>query len=461
MWKSTSSYSVERQVGERHNFATQSDMFEHFKRMNAETNELRGAKKQGTSGAAASLAAEDEERPLSRAADPIVEEGGKAKRKRDAAVPVAASSVPPALKRSRSVTTTSPSTPLRPSRSASYAPTSTPHNRSSTTLHSHSDSALKRSRSALSASVPLAYPSPSPTPSPAPSPAPSPEPPVPSASEEDAALLEAKRNARKQFELSSLRHAYEQASKQGGAAFVALDVEFWERDHDVLLEFGWSVVEFTKKEDGSIKARREDQHAAVKENLRFKNGRFAPNARDHFDFGRTLTLPKQVLFQLLSALLATLSATQPVYLIFHDPRADLRALGQLGFSPEREFVKDLQRLPAAFCGEGEKGYELEGNVWVVDTQRLFEAWSTRKCQIGLGKACTEMEVPTKRLHNAGNDAHYTLDLFERLMDPSRQPSPDSPLMREIDQRAEAAAVKKAEARKERERKEQEVLERVV
>ncbi|GAA5900944.1 hypothetical protein JCM6882_005985 [Rhodosporidiobolus microsporus] len=273
--------------------------------------------------------------------------------------------------------------------------------------------------------------------------------PQPRVTPEAAALLEAKRTARKQFELSTVRHAYERASKEGGAAFVSLDVEFWERDHDVLLEFGWSVVEFSKRKDGSIKARREDQHAVVRENARFRNGRFAPDARDHFDFGRTLTLPQQTLYQLLSALLSTLSSTQPVYLIFHDPRADLRSLQHLGFNPDRDFTKDLQKLAPALSGSPAPGFELEGRVWVLDTQRLFEAWTGRKCQIGLEKACTEMDVPTKRLHNAGNDSHYTLDLFERLMDPSRTPSPDSPLLLELDRRAAAAAQKKAEAAKER------------
>lgn len=89
-------------------------------------------------------------------------------------------------------------------------------------------------------------------------------------------------------ELTLLRSAYARAQSEGGAAFVSLDVEMWERDKSVLLEFGWSVVEFTKKKKdgkgkgkgGGVKVRREDQHAIVKENLWRRNGRWSPDARD-------------------------------------------------------------------------------------------------------------------------------------------------------------------------------------
>ncbi|GAA6033217.1 hypothetical protein JCM8097_003000 [Rhodosporidiobolus ruineniae] len=306
-----------------------------------------------------------------------------------------------------------------------------------------------------------------------------PLPPLFPQSSEPADLAEAKLAGAKQFELSMLRHAYERASTQGGAAFVSLDVEFWERDHDVLLEFGWSVVEFSRSQkDGKVKARREDQHVVVKENLRRRNGRFAPDARDHFDFGRSLILPQASLFHLLSALFSTLSATQPVYLIFHDPRGDLRALERLGFSLN-DFETDLRNLggatavaavegagaaaggkkrkkrAAAFASPSpspapEGPADGPGKLWVVDTQRMFEAWIKRRCQVGLERACTEVEVPTKRLHNAGNDAHYTLDLFERLCDPARVVSPSSTLLVDLDERAARAAEKKAQRALEKE-----------
>lgn len=119
----------------------------------------------------------------------------------------------------------------------------------------------------------------------------------------------------------------------------------------------------------------------------------------HFDFGRTLTLPSGALFYLLHALFSTLSATHPLFLIFHDPRGDIKALTKLGFDPQKEFERDLMQF-----GKRREG----GGIWVVDTQRVFGGWLGRKGQIGLEKACVEVNVPTKRLHNAGNDAHCKL-----------------------------------------------------
>ncbi|GAA5842027.1 hypothetical protein JCM5353_001098 [Sporobolomyces roseus] len=280
---------------------------------------------------------------------------------------------------------------------------------------------------------------------------------IPSSNDPDVEIADAKIAASKSFELETLRHVYETAAREGGASFLALDVEFWERDHEVLTEFGWSLVEFVRHQNGNVSARREDQHAVIKENQRFRNGRFAPDARDHFDFGRTLTLPSGALFYLLHALFSTLSATHPLFLIFHDPRGDIKALTKLGFDPQKEFERDLMQF-----GKRREG----GGIWVVDTQRVFGGWLGRKGQIGLEKACVEVNVPTKRLHNAGNDAHYTLTLLEKLMDRSLRPAEDSALIRLLDERAAAAKrakllnAEKRDKEKEKEANEQASLKRV-
>ncbi|GAA6058776.1 hypothetical protein JCM10212_001892 [Sporobolomyces blumeae] len=352
--------------------------------------------------------------------------------------------------------------------------------------------------------TPVASPRASPEPTLAPVPAPSapatlpvsaqPQRPTPTSLNDPVDLADAKLAASKSFELETLRLAYSAAQEHGGASFLALDVEFWERDHDVLTEFGWSVVEFVKDETGTVKARREDQHAVIKENQRFRNGRFSPDARDHFDFGRTLVLPSGALYYLLHALFATLSATHPLFLVFHDPRGDLKALKKLGFDPSTEFEPDLKALrpkagqkgkgvsPAASSSSSSSSSKAKkmkgagrpqgsearggGGIYVVDTQRVFAAWLGRKSQIGLEKACKEIDVPTRRLHNAGNDAHYTLALLEKLMDRSLVPSSDSPLVRFLDERAAAAKVQRLAAstasavdRRETERNEQAKLER--
>lgn len=214
----------------------------------------------------------------------------------------------------------------------------------------------------------------------------------------------------KGMDLETSRKLYEKALVSGGAAFLALDIETWERAHDAMLEFGWSFVDFEYR-NGKVEVRREDQHVVIKENSHRRNGKFSPDARDHFDFGQSLHLPEQVLYNLLHALLETLSSSTPLFLIFHDPRSDLKSIAQLGFDT-KTFIHELRHL-----GKGKAG------VYVVDTQRLYSAWEGVNRQTRLSACCEVLEVPTRRLHNAGNDAHYTLEIFERLMDRSRKSIP--------------------------------------
>lgn len=141
---------------------------------------------------------------------------------------------------------------------------------------------------------------------------------------------------------------------------------------------------------------------------------------------------------------------------------DLSALRRLGFDTTRDFQNDLRKLTTFHATSGG-----DHGVWVVDTQALFSGWLKRKSQIGLERACKEIELATKRLHNAGNDARCrspvtsrsspsprepvphelfavtdTLDLFEHMMDRSNSPAPASSLIRFLDERAATEAANK-------------------
>ncbi|BGP10593.1 hypothetical protein JCM10049v2_006485 [Rhodotorula toruloides] len=240
------------------------------------------------------------------------------------------------------------------------------------------------------------------------------------------AIADAKSVALARMHLESLRSAFEHAARTGDAAFVALDVEFWERDYDVLLEFGWTVLDFQKDEEtGEIHPHREDQHILVRDNMHRKNSKYVSDRRHLFQFGRSLVYDQRKIATLLQGMLANYATSKTLYLIFHDPNMDLKALHQLGFDVQNDFAYDLRKL-----GSGRE----EGKCWVVDTQTLFAGWMARKCQVGLLQACEQVEIKPKALHNAGNDAHYTLELFEKLMDRSAMPSASSKLVATLDNR---------------------------
>lgn len=90
-------------------------------------------------------------------------------------------------------------------------------------------------------------------------------PPAPTSIFADAEKIAvAKHVAVRAFELETLRLAHEAAVRNGTGAFLALDVEAWEFDHDLLLEFGWSILEYVKDEKtGKVTERRETQHVGA------------------------------------------------------------------------------------------------------------------------------------------------------------------------------------------------------
>ncbi|KAL8277378.1 hypothetical protein RQP46_010218 [Phenoliferia psychrophenolica] len=198
--------------------------------------------------------------------------------------------------------------------------------------------------------------------------------------------------------LERVREAWNKARMVDGAAtFLALDVETWEHDHDLLTEFGWSLVQFS----GGKEVARTVEHIVVQENAHRRNGRYCPDARDHFDFGTTRTLPQAQLLSTLSSLFSSSTST-PLYLIAHDPRSDLVALSLLGI-PTTPFLPSVPSPPPTT------------GIFILDSQDLYCGLVREKGKRKLELCASQLDVQTRRLHNAANDAKYTLDIFERMM----------------------------------------------
>lgn len=135
----------------------------------------------------------------------------------------------------------------------------------------------------------------------------------------------------------------------------------------------------------------------MQENARKRNGRFVPDARDHFDFGTSLTLPTTSLVARLRTHITALSSYHPLIPLCHDPRSDLVALQLLGIETSG-FKRGMEDLWRSMITEG--GLWPNG-VWVVDTQVLYSGWMNDKRQVKLETCCAVLQLPTRRLHNAG------------------------------------------------------------
>ncbi|KAI6047401.1 hypothetical protein EDC04DRAFT_2876436 [Pisolithus marmoratus] len=181
------------------------------------------------------------------------------------------------------------------------------------------------------------------------------------------------------------------AQQQG--TWCALDFEAWDRDHTLLTEFGWSTVRW----DHGSKIE-EQGHLIVKER-RYYTNTFVSNNRDRFSFGKSEEVNKATFKQRIQALIEDLKKSGPLFLIFHDNNQDIKYLKSKDVDVQLPDVVFL--LPDVLPKDG---------IFVLDTSDLFaalegEGGGNRR---SLERICRHLQIPTAHLHNAGNDAHYTM-----------------------------------------------------
>lgn len=133
----------------------------------------------------------------------------------------------------------------------------------------------------------------------------------------------------------------------------------------------------------------------------------------------------------LNATITTLSAHGPLVLVFHNAAAEIEYFRDLGFdtscwldsfaaagAEHTELTSKLETLlidleeGSAIASASSSIYQgnpsvAKGSILIQDTQKLFSASGLPGAipQIGLSKALKALQIPYKRMHNAGNDAH--------------------------------------------------------
>ncbi|KAH0839875.1 hypothetical protein J3R83DRAFT_826 [Lanmaoa asiatica] len=180
---------------------------------------------------------------------------------------------------------------------------------------------------------------------------------------------------------------------QKRGVWCALDFEAWDRDHTLLTEFGWSTAHW--KDDKQIE---EQGHLIVKEHKYYTNT-FVPDHREHFEFGTSEEVTKAVFKNRIQTLVAGLQSTGPLFLIFHDNNQDIKYL--------KSKDVDVMLSNMAFMLPD---VPPQDGIFIIDTSDLFaalegEAGGNRR---SLERVCRHLQIRTTYLHNAGNDAHYTM-----------------------------------------------------
>jgi len=168
--------------------------------------------------------------------------------------------------------------------------------------------------------------------------------------------------------------------------FISLDTESYERNHNLLTEIGWVI--FDKL--GKIKKKRQ---CVIKENIKYHNKRVGDN-KFNYNFGRYEVIP------LTGAKKILINDLKKVdYIVGQDIKKDTRDLEKIGI--------DLTKFEV--INGVEKPYG------IIDTLDLYTGNFIEK-GIKLEKGLEKLSISYENLHNAGNDAYYTMQYFLKLIE---------------------------------------------
>jgi hypothetical protein len=159
-------------------------------------------------------------------------------------------------------------------------------------------------------------------------------------------------------------------SGQETGKFVSIDIECFERDQKRITEIGISALRFP---GGRIHT----EHLLVWEHRHMRNGRWVPDNSRAFNHGKSRWINlRDCETRVLDALKGRFS--EQVYLIGHDPLADIRFL------------------------EKNLGCSVPAGLITFDTRLMFSAWGGDHTLRKLSICLEEVGVQYSNLHNAGN-----------------------------------------------------------
>lgn len=197
--------------------------------------------------------------------------------------------------------------------------------------------------------------------------------------------------------------------------FVCVDVESYERAHDKITEIGIATLD-TRDLDGlapgndgenwrlKVRAR----HFRIEQYKHLRNHEFVHGCPDRFDFGTSefcsledaaakvgacfkppfCALPQEGAEGAFIAMMEEIDLGEQRNIIFlgHDTLSDVRYLQQLGFNP----------------------LNLPNLLELQDTATMYRVWRREPNPTNLGKILYDFDIAGFNLHNAGNDAVFTV-----------------------------------------------------
>ncbi|KAL5888665.1 hypothetical protein ACKVWC_003924 [Pyricularia oryzae] len=224
-------------------------------------------------------------------------------------------------------------------------------------------------------------------------------------------------------ELQNLTLGNSQAKLPPNIKFACVDVETYELNHNIVTEIG--IAEIDTSSLRGIPAGDKTQnwfsmikshHYVVKENAWATNGQHVANNQQNFSFGQSQLVSRANIVQQVASHIGMPSPSRPGYrdacvvLVGHDIMADVEHLEKVNY--------DARKVPEIFD--------------VVDTAHMFQHWRRESNATKLSRVLESLEISHRYLHNAGNDATYTLQAMLAMAQVTRQESFDRAMGKKIE-----------------------------
>lgn len=181
--------------------------------------------------------------------------------------------------------------------------------------------------------------------------------------------------------------------------FISIDVELYEQTPKVVTEIGIAVLDpgvfrgsYHGADGANWRRHIKANHIRVAEYAHLVNRQFVRGCPTAFEFGVSDLVPRSQVAAAVSALLRpdkrASSSNRPIVIVGHDIMQDVRYLQQIG-------IDILNR---------------RGVLRTFDTAKLFRAFHhpTERNIRGLAAVLNHFDIEAWFLHNAGNDAVYTM-----------------------------------------------------
>ncbi|QLQ78706.1 hypothetical protein HG537_0B00550 [Torulaspora globosa] len=197
----------------------------------------------------------------------------------------------------------------------------------------------------------------------------------------------------------------------------SLDVEAYEFDNDIVTEIGIAIYDPRENINPLVPLTR-NYHLIISEALHLRNRKWVCDFKDCFLLGESFVLSLHECVEFVQSLVNYYMIPQTAEdkswsraFVGHNFQGDLRWLRKLGVKIPTDEGLDYTLQKANLNPQTEK----EEPIFILDTEKLYRLCYGSKGS-NLGRLLRLFRIPHAFLHNAGNDAHYTLNLLMHMCD---------------------------------------------